>query len=429
MLREIESQQFFAPFDRASGDGQSQDEKEEQTPLRENLVITPDLLNTSNHTPEAKEKQRKWAENAHAPTPTMTIRRGCSDSRPELDSPTQEIQQSSISASGPQSDYQGLINAPYVREVVNEGHVDLRKFRRGQEPLDCGGGKGRLQLERAGVVYREGDPNSEDLTAYLLENVRHHDAALNTLNRSERTAALTDKPVLAAVRDHGTQLLIPVGIFQTQGGVARTFIPEGFEAYHRGKRRYDPEEIYAEGIPSLPEDLVNEYFGDLLERNRINVAALEAKYNGRLPDILEVQKPDAVVVTTLKRPTASLFDGTLDEHGRSFKISVPRATTLDVDDEKRVVITREMMRPMLRQIDFPLNNAVAHRNQPEKPFSNTQTIFIATQGMDTSMYIARAIMGKPLMEPWVEGGGQVIISKIRHGEIVDIDQLIRPRAH
>lgn len=360
-------------------------EKDRHSP--EHPVAISELLITDNHSEEAQRNRNNFYDLMN--NGQVYIVRRCSDARgniPELNC----IDVSSVATGGPQKPYGNMIIHNGIRAIVNLTHYDGTLFRSGKCPSGCGG----LGAKEDQMI----NPPAEDVKKYglarYIEALRSPDPLVQSYAVAESIAYHTDKNVLAAIQDHVHGLIFPIAVFMNRGITVHKKVPTRYLL----QGQYDQRKIYEEeDIPTLDWNYLPPEFVDFLELNRRQVDNLEAQYPN-LHDMLRVQNPEFVLITTEKLAARSRYPKTLQTPGSYFQVHIPR------DKSDQVIhIDPRTIKTAVEQIEYPITH-----------FTNAQTILIETGDLDQSRRIAKTLISKDWVRQWVlSSSNQILIAESR----------------
>jgi|SRR3989338_2970013 len=80
-----------------------------------------------------------------------------------------------------------------------------------------------------------------------------------------------------------------------------------------------------------------------------------------------------------------------------FKIIMPRGQR-----EGNLQITDENLEGNLNQLEYPITHAIENHENPEKPFSNTDSLIIETGNLTLSKWVTQRAMEKEWVKKWLD---------------------------
>jgi hypothetical protein len=368
---------------------------------RETLIADNESTHTVTLNTEWEEIRRRGQ---------LTLEWDCDDARSRPSRKTVQVR--TIATGGDDETYEsykGLINDKSVKLIVTVAHYDGDTVELGVPPTGCGGQDAKLKQTR-NLLSREGRSSLR----YVHEKVSHHDPVVQAMISASKISCLTDKPVLAAVRNHLTGEVIPLAIFKRNAnGTNDMHSSVSMRDCLEGS--YRPENIYKNGMPYLEKNdpLLAEY-SDYFNDNMRYVGELNNLIENN-PDVynrLKTQDPDAIVISTQTRPLVTRYSGLFTEPGSVFEITAARSKK---STEAETPITNTAVKEILDQLDYAMNNAL---NPEGHGFRRTRTILIETSRLEESRRIAQAIADTELGIRWLSERRQIIIAEVRGGKIV-----------
>jgi hypothetical protein len=411
IMRGIEFQgPLFAPHSEANGH-----RKENSDQLRRR--ITPEAFIEDGNSRQAREFANQWMEAQQEGDLTALIM--CSDAR-TIYNPKNAVGIRTIAAAVPQELYGNVLSRSFgTKNVVVMSHHDGRRLEPGIRPPGCGGRDEKAKMRDALET-----PESEGALRYVREHVAHEDPIIGAWYSALAIAEQSQLPVLAVSQDHIKGELIPLGVVEpTSDGGVKYFSEISLRQILQGQ--YNPEEIYANGIPALPHDRIPDDFKPFLRRHQRYLDELKLK-NPNLEQNQAVQNPDTVLITTVVRPSRGRlphFSG--ESSNRMFTITVARQPgdeTGDVDEQSIVKAADE--------VQYPLAHGLASKGDSTKPFSdlfNAGTVVVETRNMARSRRVAEFMLGKPWFQEWAtNNGNRIIVAQTSRG-IVDNAEYYDPK--
>lgn len=315
----------------------------------------------SNHSPEAAAGRERWFNNYENGQTIVTML--CADARERTATPPDSIIDiSTIAAGGPSEPYAKMINFPRTQAVVTANHYDGDAYMPGTMLTGCGG---------LGAKANEGNQADRGIGRYIDEEIRDKDAVYNSIKNGASVASQTNRPVLSGVHDHVNGLFIPVAYFRNTESSHNvdSAIPlhELFDP-----RKYDPSELYRDGIPYLNEKNLPDVFKKFLYEQREHTSSLQELYPN-LAESLKVQNPNYLLITTEKVPARLRYPQLFDKPGSFFQVHIPRS------EGAAITIEQDAIDRAVEQAEYPVDTAA---------FSNLDTIIIEARSVEQSRRIA-----------------------------------------
>lgn len=376
---------------------------------KELATITPQALYEDNHSPRAEEIRAKFRENRTAKKLTLVFL--CADPREITPNPEQAEEIRKIAAGGEEvNQYASLLRDRGIRNILVMSHFDSEAYEIGKRPSGCGG------LDAKAKVFGQETEPKGDIETYIKKGVPHPDPFLQAYHSAAMIARATDKVVNAALQDHRTGNIYPLGGFSKKDSAYVMCIDPDL-IFHG---EYNPEEIYKEEtIPHLPDRQVNSAMLEFLEQYRESQKKF-AKKRPQFYDSQRVINPRIVTLSTDIRPFGKVKFDRFGEPNMIFKLNIPRRKIDDTD----FVIEDYYLEEALQQAEYPIRHSFEHCKAPGESFCDTDTFYIETRSFDYSIEIARKILRKRWMQEWLKiKPGQLMVAETRAGEIKRIEQI------
>lgn len=382
----------------------------EGAPNLEHRLRNPQDFLDDNDIPEAKENRDIYEEMARQGL--LWIVRRCSDARGII--PVAYcIDVASIATAGPQKPYNEMHQYGGKRGIIVLGHFDGIEAQEGEAPIFCGGHIVKnKQLEHPEI------DTSKGVNRYI-SALKSKDPLIQNYFSAETTASYTKEPVLTAVQDHRRGRIIPVAEFSYGGIVKKTKLPTRYML----EGQYNPKKIYEHGIPSLPSEYI-EAFHDFLKLNKQQVTELRSKYPD-LEEMLKVQNPGYVVITTEKMTARGRYPKIFRKPGSYFLVHLPRY----IDEYQILNIDQLSIDTVIEQAEYPISESAEHHGSSEKPFSKTHTILIETEDITQSRRIAKSLLEQEWAQNWISlQQHQVLVAESKDGTTTSVDLFQRSMA-
>ncbi|MBI2031966.1 MAG: hypothetical protein HYT08_05110 [Candidatus Levybacteria bacterium] len=378
--------------------------------LRTNITI--EGLLQDNHSSAAKKRIRTWFETKDAGE--LDKLRICGDSRVIPPNPDKEIIVNYIAGGSTPEPASGIVNNPGVKSAIIMTHFDGETATLKKPPKGCAG------LAAKEVQIQNGKSNQK-LDNYVEKHIWHPDPVVQAVISAEELACETEKPVLAATQDHRDGSIFPLAVMYPWNKSVITVAPRRIKKMLHG-RRYIPEELYEEGIPTIDVDEGFKFY-DFLEESKRRVLELKDAY----PDLYEgsrVQNPSLIAWSTCVVSFQTRFPIIGDRPGTVFQVFVSRTK----DDLDNLKISPEDLQSSLEQMEFPVKASLENHAQSRKSFASTNTILIDTEHFAHSVALALRFVRKERSIPrWLElPNHKILVSETTEGVITRIEEF-KPR--
>lgn len=374
----------------------------------ENIVITRDTLLADNHSKAADNLRAEWMENKRAGS--LYALDACGDARVRLTKPEKYVTLKSIAAGGVTE--KSIIASAGIKFAVVASHFDGGIFALGHMPTGCGGLgakdealKGKNPTPIKGIGY------------YIAKKIHHPDPLIQALLSANKITKETKKPSLAVAQNHRNGRIFPFGAFSPgQNPICDVNLIDLFS-------KYDPEEIYAKGIPELERRRIPDVFKDFLDACDAQVKEMTLNYPN-LTEMLKVQNPRMIVLSTEIMSAKIRYPGIADFPGILFKVHLPRiknGTDVSIDPEK--------LEDVVNQIEYAIPQAVDHFGKPNESFSNTDRFLIETDDIELSRKVALRLAEEEWMKKWITlKDHQVLIAQTQEGITQLIEDFVPAKA-
>lgn len=351
------------------------------------MIETTEKLLADNYSPKANDQIIEWREYRHSGQLFVVF--ACSDARLILPKFAYHIR--TISAAGPRSPWEGLLNYPQARGILIFDH------------FDCGGLEAKSKIELGAS-----DVDDDKATGFAKDHIWSTDPIRQSLLTASWTASRTSKHVLAVVQDHCDGKLYVQGAFHNNDQTEHKTVPT-----YLLTQKYIDEDIYANGRPELRADLVPPLFHPSLNEVDQKAARLLVKY----PDFEQkqlVQDPEFIVLSTITKPFEVRFPSLC---GDAFIVNIKRQSLDEHSD-----IDNKYIKEGLRQMHYPLSHCVDNQNfQGRAAFKNSRCLIIETGKMEDSERLFRQISRRDYVNDWLGlPDREIIISEVIAGHIQQI---------
>lgn len=361
-------------------------------PLRqENLIITPESITRDNRSHLAEERRNKWNEAKRDGNLIAYFR--CADARVQ---PTgiEAMSLGSIAAAfkNPEA-LAPILSDKGIKASVVLAHVDGETVKLGEMPAGCGG-----------LAAKKDIGNSEQnggTAEFISEVVIDKDPVVQSLWTAKQIAIISNKPTMAAIEDHRTHQIYPVGFFNIEKGQMISIISTASAETTVGK--YQPEKIYADGLPVIDSNILPEVFTNLLEQNQKETMEELSKYPD-LKRMQKVQRPRMVWFTTDPSSLRQKVPDTASIPGSIFKVHAIREKINGIGR-----VDDELLKSYLGELQYPLEHSVENSHDTSLPFSNTDRLIIETGDLELSKTLAEEVIKQEWMQKWTRLNGRRII--------------------
>lgn len=367
----------------------------------ESIVITRGTLLTDNHSQLADELRGKHRDYKIAGL--LYLLDACGDARTRFPKPEKYLTRKTIAA-GSQIESKILTSAGIGFAVI-ASHFDGEIFVPGQMPTGCGG------LGAKDMALKEKKPTPiRGLGYYIARKIDHPDPLIQALLSANKITKEAKKPSLAVAQNHRNSEVFPVGIFLPgQAPICDVNLIDLFS-------NYNPEEIYAKGIPELERRQIPDIFKDFLADCETQVKESLLNYPN-LKEMFKVQNPRMIMLSSevmsakIRYPEIASFPGIL------FKIHLPRIK----DGNNVFSIDPEKLEDVVNQTEYPIEHAIQNFRKQNESFSNTDIFLIETENLDLSKKVVLRLAEEEWMQKWMKlEGNQVLLVQTQEG----ISQLI-----
>lgn len=381
--------------------------------------ITPESLEKDNNSNEVKNYLERWQEGLTVQNITVVL--GCSE--PRLILPRIGIAKiRSIGAAALPELYDSVLNETFnPRAIIVMAHHDGETVRPGEMPKGCGGLGVKAMQE-----HHEEEHEHEKLeysAGYVDKFIVHSDPFIHGIYTGHEIAERSRRPTLVVTEDHRTGELFPLTSFIPFGQrdlIVRSAIPmrSGFAG------RYNPQEIYKNGIPHLTGDEIPNEFNVFMKRHALFVQ----KVKDANPDLYEIQKvinPSVVALTTEIRSIHARFPTLLGTTPNTiFTVTVPRNTHKSKDS---YVLDVKGMKRAFDQTHYAFAHALEHKGDPKLSFAklyNQGTLLMEGDNLEQLDEVAKYALGLPYIKEWAGiNGNKIILMETNKGRLLKARQL------
>lgn len=372
--------------------------------MSKEFQITPENLINSNKSELSKSNRGIW-ERARE-NGLLILISACSDSRGIF--PLQSVIIRSIAAAGDEcllKRYKNIYTDPRIAAFLQLTHFG--QFELGQTPWGCGG----LKAKAAGLTAENGTGN------YVDRHVAHPDPFIQSLksasvvgkilrNAAEEGANRIPKDILAAAQNHRTGDIYPVAYLDA---LTRSSV-SSFDWHCMLDNQYNPGEIYADGIPTLPGEAIPDSISSILGKYYVDLLSLQRRHPN-LEKIQESQNPELLLVTTSPKPHGTRYpelDVQKGPPGRVFVVTSPR-----INLDNTGVIAPSEVEDIFNQTQYPIEN-----------FDKLRVIMFETGDFGVSLETAKSAVEQPWIGEWhSKDANEIYIAEVIKGEAREIRKL------
>lgn len=383
-------------------------QRPETAKFAESIVISPEALLADNHSEKADELRRKWMENKKAGN--LYLLGACGDARVRFPKPERYATLKSIAAGGHIESK--ILTSAGIEFAVVASHFDGEIFVPGHMPTGCGG------LGAKDKALKEKKPTPiKGIGFYIARKIDHPDPLIQALLSANKITKETNKPSLAVAQNHRNGKIFPFGVFLPgQNPICDVNLIDLFS-------KYNPEAIYAKGIPELERRLIPDVFKDFIDACDAQVKELLLNYPN-LREMLRVQNPRMIVLSSeimsakIRYPEIANFPGIL------FKVHLPR-----IKNGTEVSIDPEKLEDVVNQIEYPITHAVDNFDKLNESFSNTDRFLIETDNIELSRKVALRLAEEEWMKKWLAlPEHQILIAQTQEGISNMIEDFVPAKA-
>lgn len=305
-----------------------------------------------------------------------------------------------IAAAGKVEPFSNIAQHRSSKQGMVLGHFDSSVQHTDGPLLGCGGLMERAKLNLAGHYE----------TGTAPDFVKHHidspDVIFQTLKSASRLATVADKPILAALWDHVTYQVMPIGFFDHNKGIYRGIVP--------AKDLRDPNSFEGINIMDMIEPLdlrgvLPEELDQLLKNNR-RISRRLAEDQG-FRDSQKVQDPPLMMITTSVVPFGARYPS-LGKPNTVFKVLLPFVKGKETPDTFH--LEKKDMELAIAQGHYPISHT--NKAQEGQPFANTKTILIETPNIEASNEVASELKKRKWIKEWrSKKGGKILVAQVRSG--------------
>lgn len=376
-------------------------------------IITAESLLADNQSFWARELNAQWEEKKEKGE--LWLEWGCGDARFIL-LYRNAYHLRTITSAGRRMPYRELLRNPATQAIGIGVHYDGEetKDHPGEPPRGCGG----LGL-KAALLRGEAIDTSNGVGQFAERHIWSEDPIIQALISASITARLSQKPVIAYAQDHLDGTLKVVATFLNGGIDTTSAVP--WDLVLPG--RYNPQRLYANGIPELPLERVPEDFEDYLKEKGILSNVLAQTYKGDLRGMQKVQnRVDLVVLSSSARPFRLKYPRTGERLGGKFQISLPRERI----EGRKIRIRKEDMQDAINQLHYPISEHLKHHGKGELAFGNDFNLYIETEEWERGLELCAQLRELDWIQDWLQfPEHKIIVGQENDGVVEEIAELPR----
>ncbi len=383
----------------------------EQLSSPELVTLSPERLYKDNQSYPAYNARGEW-DDLHDKG-ELDLIWGCADARLIL--PANAFYLRSIAAAGTREPFIPLLQ--FCRGVTVVAHYDGETALPGVRPNGCGGQDGKAHLEKNGNY----DPHVHkgDITEFVHNLVTHEDPVLNAVVTASQIARYTDTPTTALAQDHLTGKNKVLAVYSDRGRSVNSCIPIEQLIKAMTQNNYDPQAVYAEGVPALDTGSIPEYIAELLERKERVLRGINSAIPN-LPSYQKIQNPHTLLISTDPRPAKVKYPNTFGFPNQVFALRGPRMYHQD----RGFQINEPAIAEITQQAQYAVTHALEHAQQPGSSFSTLRNIFVESRHQDSSEAIIHSLLSKPWMQDFLAlPHAQILSGIIDQGILQDCQKI------
>jgi len=370
------------------------------TEFTQRPLITAESLLASNQSPEANLAVNEWY--SARSEKRLLLKVACGDARPRSTSePSATL--NAIAAAVESGNFDYLLNYHGINRILIEQHFDGTDFIPGTIPAGCGGRKAKENLVN-GAAKSPGTGVLDFIERYVLS----HDPILQGIKTAANLARITRKPILVTTIDHISEKMYPLAAITNQGknihaciGISTLWVSS----------KYDPTNVYGDGIPTIDVAAIPEEFGDIISENRNLAERFHTNYLD-FEQSQKVQNPQIMIITTSIITPKRRFP-ILERPNSVFTLTLPY-----IKEEGQVVgIDPGKLKNIKNQAEYAISNKLTGHG-----FSDMTTVLFDTRDMQTSRAIAEVFLQESWMQQWREQGGAILTGATEQGTVLAIEE-------
>ncbi|MBF8249849.1 MAG: hypothetical protein HW400_450 [Candidatus Levybacteria bacterium] len=346
--------------------------------------ITPEFLKKDNASETARILSAKWEENRDNGNLWVIV--ACGDARVLIPCPENIMSIRSIATGGKKE--KKILVSQGVKMVVVMSHIDGKTIIPGKRGRGCGGGAAKEEAINEKEEHKE---HVEGIRYYIDNNIDHPDTMIQAYITAYKIAKETKKPTLAVVQDHRTGKIYPFAAFVDGYDIVNSKLDQvGLS------KEYNEAEIYADGIPALPETVIPEIFKEFINASKEYMSEMLRTYPN-LDEIQETQNPSGVWISSKLPSIRTRYPEATKFPNLFFKLHLPREK-----DGSKIEITQAMQKEIINQAQYPIEHSIKHFGKPNESFSRTNRIIIETSDINVSRNLAAELAKKQWMKTWLD---------------------------
>jgi len=366
--------------------------------------VTPDSLRRYNLSDETRTINKEWQKNKDENNLWIIVT--CGDARLLIPNPEKTIFIRSIAGGGiKEKDIFLKGGAKFAVAIGHFGHFTLGKMTEG-----CGGAAAKIDS-----MNNHSHIKIPRLQRYVDKEIDYPDVLVQAIRNAKRIFKETGLPSIAVGQNHRTGETYPLAVFTKEiSEVQQKFDLEELFT------KYNEAEIYAEGIPTLPEFAIPAMFREYLDASNKYMETMLRKYPN-LEELQETQNPKIIGITTKLNSFLTRY-AQLDAPNSIFELHLPR----EKNDDGETKINPEAQKSVIAQALYPITNAVDNYKKTNASFSDTDTIMIETSSMANSINFAEELMEESEARKWIalDNNHKIIVIQNKVGISNKVDDYI-----
>ncbi len=357
--------------------------------------ITPEALLESNHSRLAVDRRQEFDNRRSNGTQGLIWL--CDDARVWRLDPG-SVYFHTIANGGSAESLRNAINSSGVKFGIVMSHGP-----------DCGG-----RLARQLHVKNGHQPSRRGITGYIDKAVEDH-TNLQSVRKAAELAGKTPKQVAAAYQNHLTGELHFFAVYNRTDGGRESHIPL-LDILGRPTPASIPHDRSFEALSyeELPVEL--QTYMQLREKRKKE----ELARHPHLLDGLQVQRPPLIKIGDNLR-SAEVWIPDFAFPGATFRMTVRRTRERGQDGQKATTFSPNDIEHLGDQLEYPIYHATVNRGNPEKPFSNTDTLLIAVSDLSRGTGVATDLAKRDFMPAWLSNEeNQVLVAENHAGVLTQV---------
>jgi hypothetical protein len=348
---------------------------------QEKLVLTPENFKKANEAPEAERRSKE--HQLYKDEGELFAVITCGDARLLIPCPERISSLRSINLGGNKD--KKIFLAQGTKFVVAMAHFG--EFVPGKMPKGCGGAAAKQESMKN---HHEGPVKG--LEYYVEKKIEHPDQLVQAILKGKEVTRKTGKASLVVAEDHRTGKIYPYAIYTNEYNITHKKFDEA-NLY----QKYNEAEIYSDGIPALPENIIPEKFQEFLNASKDYMETMLRAYPN-LSEIQKVQNPRMVFISS-KLPSVRVNYPELTNVPNSiFKLHLTREKDQETGETD---ITPEVLEEIVSQAMYPIGHAVENYGKPDEPFSSVDRVIIEMSDIKNCKKVAESFVKELKAQEWL----------------------------